>query len=556
MSKLSSIRHIVAWLLPYWRKHWLHACINASMGICSVLLGLGFVAGTRLATDVATGHEQGYTLNEAIAILAVILLVQISLGVVSRWVAAILGVRAQNAMQETMFRDILGADWMSLRRLHSGDVMNRLLRDVGVLVTLLTSEIPSLLTTIFQFTAAFLYLYFIDKRLAIILVIIAPFFLLVSKLYVRRLRRITHDIREKESKVQSIIQESLQHSLVIKTLHRVPYVVERLTRTHLALRKGIANKTVYSSFSATLMNIGFSTGYMVTFAWGAYQLQQHAITYGAMIAFIQLVGQIQGPIRSLSQYVPIFVNASTACERLMELDDMPHEQIEKVYETPQSTPLGIEFCEVSYAYPDSKKQVVQHFSYSFAPGSITAILGETGTGKTTLVRLLLALMPPQSGRVELVDGQGHRTSISPSVRPLIAYVPQGNTLLSGTIRENMLLGNPEATDEMMHAALLDAAADFVLTLPEGLDTHCTESGGGLSEGQAQRVCIARALLRDAPILLFDESTSSLDAQTETRVIENIVNHHRGKTMLFITHRPKVLEYCTQRLDLSQSMATE
>lgn len=526
------------------------------MGIFTVLLNLGFVAATRLTIDIATGVQSRFTLTAALVLLGVIMLLQISVSLTNRWIKAVLGVRAQNTMQQRMYKHILGCDWLTLKGYHSGDVMNRLLKDVNSLVNLLTQDIPDLLTTLFQFTGAFLFLYYLDKKLALLLVIIAPFFLVISKLYVRRLRKITHEVRDTESRVQSQIQESIQHALVVKTLGRATWMLERLTETHRHLRRTIVEKTVYSSLSATLLNIGFAAGYLVTFSWGVMQLQAEAITYGALLAFIQLVGQIQVPLRTLSQYVPIFVNASTACERLMELDNIPSEDIEAtdgatsaLDDTEQHLGLSVEA--VDYSYGQSGRQILSQFSYDFPAGSVTAILGETGAGKTTLVRLLLGLMRPQQGRITMCRPDGTVWEIGVSDRARFSYVPQGNTLLSGTIRENLQLGKPTATEEEMARALHDAAADFVFDLPLKLDTPCTENGGGLSEGQAQRISIARALLHDAPFMLFDESTSALDAKTEERVVENIVGRCKGKTLIFITHRPSVLAYCTQQLHLTR-----
>lgn len=556
MDKLVSFRRLLCWLLPYWRGYGWHAAINAAMGILTVLLNLGFVAGTRLTIDIATGVTQRFTLNTALLLLGAIMVLQILVSLANRWIKAVLGVRAQNAMQERMYRHILGSDWLTLKAYHSGDVMNRLLKDVGSLVNLLTQDIPDLLTTLFQFAGAFLFLYYLDQTLALLLIIIAPFFLIISKLYVRRLRRLTHEVRDTESRVQSQIQESIQHALVVKTLGRAAWMLERLTQTHRHLRSTIVQKTVYSSLSATLLNIGFATGYLVTFSWGVKQLQAEAITYGALIAFIQLVGQIQGPLRTLSQYVPVFVSASTACERLMELDSIPSEQLEATMASTaaadeRSQHLGLSVEAVDYAYGSKGRQILTQFSYDFPVGSVTAILGETGAGKTTLVRLLLGLMRPQQGRILMRRSDGTAWEIGVNDRVRFSYVPQGNTLLSGTIRENLQLGNPTATEEEMVRALRDAAADFVFDLPLQLDTPCTENGGGLSEGQAQRISIARALLHDAPFMLFDESTSALDAKTEERVVKNIIGRCQGKTLIFITHRPSVLAYCTQQLHLTR-----
>ena len=257
----------------------------------------------------------------------------------NRWVRALLGVRAQNRMQQVMFHRLLSRNWMNIRHYHSGDVLNRLFKDVGTLVGLLTDDIPGLITTIVQFIGAFCFLCTMDSRLAWVIVGILPLTLIISKLYMKRLRSLTHQVRAEESKVQSAIQEAVQHSLVIKTLDSLDYVVERLANTQQHLHSKVIEKTKYSSFSATFVNLGFAAGYLVTFAWGVFELQRDAITYGVLLAFIQLVGQIQGPLRSLSSYVPTFINAATACERLMELEQMPADRaaMKRAFASPQST---------------------------------------------------------------------------------------------------------------------------------------------------------------------------------------------------------------------------
>ncbi len=566
MSKLSSYRQILGWLPRFWKKFYLQAILNTLLGVAQVGLNLAFVWGTKLAIDVATTHQQGQaglrSLPQCLMLLGGIMLVQVGLGFANHWVKAILGVRAQNMMQQLLFTRLLGSEWMGLRRYHSGDVLNRLLKDVGALVSLLTEDVPAFITTVCQFLGAFVFLYVMDRRLALIVVIIAPFFILVSKLYVRKMRRLTHEVRESDSHIQSLIQESIQHALVVKTLERVDFVGQRLSSAHHTFTLRVAEKTKYSSLSAMVMNLGFAAGYLFTFAWGVLSLQSGVITYGALLAFIQLVGQIQGPVRALSKYIPVFINASTACERLMELDHLPQE-----VRAPQSphpgvptlpdhmpdlgTPFLLRLEGVSFRYASKSRPILRDCSFDFCPGSITAVLGETGAGKTTLIRLLLALIRPTEGSVLLVTPDGCTRPLTASDRRLFAYVPQGNTLLSGTIRDNLLMGCPTATEEELHTVLHVAAADFVFNLPLGLDTPCSEMGGGLSEGQAQRIAIARGLLRPCPIFLFDESTSALDAQTEELVVERIVRFLHGRTLIFITHRPALLRFATQQIRLER-----
>lgn len=545
MAKLQTYNKIASWLFVQSRVHWFQMLLNVLLGLGYVVATLSFVWATKQTVDIATHSVEG-NINRAICLLIVVMVSQIALGFSSKWVRAVLGVKARNKMQERIFNRLLMSDWLSIKKYHTGDVLNRVMEDVGVVVNLLTEEIPSLLTTLFQLIGAFGFMYLMDKRLAIVVICIAPIFVLFSKLYIRKLRGLTHEVRAMESTVQSCIQESLQHSLVVKTLERVDYVTGRLIDNHVRLRRKVVEKTWYGSISQLVMNLGFATGYFVTFVWGVKNLEAGIITYGALTAFVQLVGQIQHPIRTLTHFVPVFISAFTASERIMELEEIPSE--EGGEECAESVPedYTISFSGVHYSYAAHLRSIIKDFNCEIRQGSAVAILGETGAGKTTLIRLLLCLVHPTSGRIT-IGGE----DVTVVHRRLFTYVPQGNTLLSGTIRDNLLMGNPSATDEQLWEVLHVAAADFVKRLPDGLDTVCGEMGAGLSEGQAQRVCIARALLRKCPIMLFDESTSALDEQTEKKVVERIAEYAEGATLIFVTHRPAVLDHCDQVLHLER-----
>lgn len=544
---LSSYPSLLKWLWKMWQGYRTQALMNVVIGLGVVALDLLFVWATKLAIDIATGVDTQLSLKWAIFLLVCFACGQVGLGICSRWVSAVLGVRAQNKIQHDLYARLLGSGWRELRAYHTGNLLNRLETDVYTVITLLTENFPSFFTTIVKFLGAFLFLFWMDKTLALIVVIIVPFFVICSKLYMRKLRRLTHVIRDNDSKIQSLLQESLQHVVVIKTLGRQRTMLDRLSSLQNLLYRETLRKTKYSTVSSTVINAGFIAGYMLTFTWGTVSLQRGLITYGALIAFIQLVGQIQGPARQLARYVPLFISAFTATERLMELENIHHEATKG--DRLLSGRVGLRLEHLTFAYEKGSKKIFDNFSYDFPPQSITAILGETGSGKTTLVRLLLNLIRAQAGSLYLYDAQGLRLEASPDTRCNFAYVPQGNTLLSGTIKENLLLGRPDATDEELHEALRLAAADFISELPDGIESICGEGGTGLSEGQAQRIAIARALLRRAPFLLLDEATSALDTKTERRVLQNIVSTFEGRTVIVVTHRPEVLQYCTQVLDL-------
>lgn len=543
-SSYSSMQ-ILRWLWSAWRGNRLQAVLNALIGVLMVAVSLAQVWAVKRAIDVAAGSAEG-SLLWAVAVMGLLILTDFGLNISSVWVRNILGIRAQNRMQQRMLNRLLRAEWAGRERRHSGDVINRLETDVNNVVTFLTETLPNTLGVLLLFIGAFSYLFSMDRLLAFVTVAILPLFIGVSKLYVRRMRRLTRMVRNSDSQVQSVLQEAIQHRLLIKTLEGDDAMVGKLAHTQQQLRYHVLQRTRFSVLSNFILNFGFSFSYLVAFLWAAVRMSQHTLTFGGMTAFLQLVNRIQTPARSLSKVIPAFVNVFTAAERLMELEEVPlEEQGEPIA---FDAPCGVRFTDVAYAY-EADAPVIDGLTFDFRPGTCTAILGETGAGKTTMIRLILALIHPQQGQVELYDSR-HAQPLSPRMRCNFVYVPQGNTLMSGTIRDNLLLGRRDASDEEMLQALHQACADFVSELPAGLDTPCSEAGGGLSEGQAQRITIARALLRDRPIMLFDESTSALDPATEQQLLANLLGT-RHRTIIFITHRPAVVKYCDGVLRLDR-----
>ena len=541
-----STKTILRWLWLAWNGNRLQAMLNASIGVMQVVVSLAQVWAVKRAIDVASGSVPG-SIYWAVGVMGLFILADFSLSIASTWVRNLLGIKAQNRMQQRMLDRLLKSQWHGKEAFHSGDVLNRLEQDVNQVVTFLTETIPSSLSVFAMFVGAFCYLFAMDHILALVIVGILPIFLLASRTYVGQMRQLTRKVRDSDSKVQSVLQETIQNRMLIKTLESDNMMVNKLGETQSELRQHVVRRTLFSVFSSVVLNFGFALGYLVAFLWAAIRLADHTLTFGGMTAFLQLVNRIQNPARNLTKLAPAFVAVFTAAERLMELEENPLEQQgEPEY---IDAPCGLKLDNVTFAYSDRERDIVKDLSFDFKPGSCTAVLGETGAGKTTLIRMLLALVSPTKGSVNIYNYSTSR-ELTPLMRCNFVYVPQGNTLMSGTIRENLKLGNIAATDEEMIAALHKSCADFVMELPHGLDTVCSESGGGLSEGQAQRIGIARALLRDRSIMLFDEATSALDPETERQLLSNILAS-RDKTIIFITHRLAVVDYSDQTLRLER-----
>lgn len=536
----------IKWLWNAWKGNRLQAVANASFGILDVVIQMAQVWAVKHAVDVAT-HDTDGNVIFAVGIMLALIICHFGVIIANIWLKNILGVKAQNRMQQRLLDTLLRAKWQGKNQLHSGDVLNRLETDVKNVITFLTETLPSTVSTLLLFFCAFFYLFTMDRILAVIVVIMLPMFILLSKLYMRRMRRLNRDVRNSDSEVQSILTETVQNSLLIKTQLQESAMVQRLENTQASLRENVKERTKFSVISQLILNTGFSMTYIVAFGWSAVRLSAGTLTFGGMTAFLQLVTRVQMPARNLTRLIPQYVDVLTAVERLMQLEDNPLE--EQGEQRVLDGPLGIKLENISFEYTDEEtpKHVISDLSFDFKPQSCNVIVGETGSGKTTLLRLLLALIKPTAGKITIYNEKTGE-ELSPLHRINYVYVPQGNTILSGTIRDNLLLGRSDANDNELHKVLKTACAEFVFELPKGIDTNVSEDGIGLSEGQAQRIAIARALLRPGNIMIFDESTSAVDIDTEEQLLKNILSS-QNKTVIFVTHRMSVCKYSDNTLTL-------
>lgn len=503
-------------------------------------VSLFFIWVSKSLIDTATGHSDE-SISLLIALLIGCMVLRLVLPAFCIRLSSKIDARISNEIRLKTFTSLMESSWPGSDSLHSGDMLNRLTEDIPRVTDMLSKGIPTIMVTATQLAGAVAMLYSMDSRLAWTVLCIMPVALLFSKSYVRRMRQLSKDIRSTDSKIQEHIQENVQHRVLVRTMEFTPHSTGELESLQSSLLRKIMSYTDFSLFSRLMVQLGFYAAYVTAFLWGIFGIRDGSVTFGMMTAFLQIVSQIQNPMLELSRQIPAFARVFTSVERLAELADMPSE--EKGASVRLSEVPGIRIERLTFAYSENSGKVLDDFSHDFTPGSLTAVVGKTGAGKSTLMRLILAILKPQQGRVVLYDENNAFIS-SPMTRCNLSYVPQGNSLLSGTIRDNLLMGNPEATEEELRSALHAAVADFVFDLPDGLDSMCGEQGAGLSEGQAQRIAIARGLLRPGGILLLDEPTSSLDEETEQALLERLSALVKDKTMILITHRERIAELCT------------
>ena len=516
--------------------------VRIIVGITQVMLGLVMIWFSKQFIDVTirTGTDQDVA-NMVILLISLVV-TAILLRQLNYYLTTKANTHQSNTIRLRVFSSLFRRQ-MYEDQLHSGDVTSRLSKDIDTVADVTTSLLPQFIVTGVQLTGAFLLMYSMDARLALALLLVTPLVVAFGKLFAHRLRDMTLDIRKQESTIQMQVQESMEHNAVLRSLGSEQWVTGRLSDMQDQLMGRVLRRTRFTVVSRLLLAFTFSLGYLVAFIWGGLQLRAGVITFGVMTSFLQLVGQIQHPILNMLGMMPQFFYAMASIDRLEELTKCPPQEPATGQEMLVG-PLGIRVSNVSFTYASGDREVLHHFSYDFLPSSKTAIMGKTGVGKTTLFRLLLGFIKPDSGRM-LIYSNSEVCAIGKETRTNFVYVPQGNTLLSGSVRLNLQLAKPDASEQEMLQVLHAACADFVLDLPDGLDSEIGERGRGLSEGQAQRIAIARGLLRPGNVWLFDEVSSSLDESTERELFERLFATYPDKTMIFVTHRSAMSEICDE-----------
>lgn len=516
--------------------------VSVLLGTVRIAVSLAFVWTSKHLVDIATKVSDA-PLSSGIWLFAGVLVLQLCVVLFVNWWDAYSEVKSRNRLRMDTFAKVMSSRWDGRERFLSGDTVNRLEEDVRVVADLLIARLPGVVVTLLQLAAASAYLMTLAPNLLWVLLILMFSAVFGSKMFFRQIRSLMARIRARESELQQHMQESLQHRVLVLTLTNLDRVLEKFGWLQADIESNTRKRLNYNAVARGLMFLGFQAGHAAAFLWGAVGIMHGTVTYGMMTAFLQLVGQVQRPIAEFGRQVPAFIQAIASVERIMDLEELEQEPSSESVIL-EGAP-AVEISGVSYSYPGSPVKVLDNYSAVFPGGSFSVVAGPTGAGKSTLIRLILGLLTPSEGSI-LIGGQ----LAGASLRGNFMYIPQGNSLLSGTIRSNLQLASPDATEDEMRAVLETAMAGFVFDLPQGLDTPCGEVGSGLSEGQCQRIAIARSLLRPGGILILDESTSALDAATEEALLQNLyANYHQKKTIIFVSHRQAVVRFADKVIEV-------
>ena len=538
------------WLFSYSRPYLGKIGLVVVLGVLNTVASLAMVQVSKSIIDNATFG------NEFVRLLVIYMLLVFgmqALSVVNSLLTALLTEKFSFGIRKQIYDKIIQSHWMDVKKYHTGDLMTRLTSDAGNIADGIISTIPGIFLLVIELVMVFFTLFQYSRLLAVLALLVAPVAAFTSWLLGRKLKVLQGRVQESEAAYRSFLQESLANLLIVKAFANEKYSVDRLTRLREERFKWVFRRTKMSLFSSTTMSISFQIGYIAAFSYGVFQIANGSITYGTMSVFLALVNRVQAPVLQLAQQIPRIVMILTSAGRVMELQDIPVEEKQPEQIKPEG--IGVRVEGLSFGY--TAETVLEDTALEIRPGEFVAIIGESGIGKTTLIRLMMSFMSNYRGNITYFNQAGEQEKANAGSREFIAYVPQGNTLFSGTIRENIRMGNLEASEEEIFQALRMAAAyDFVMELPEGLDTIIGERGHGLSEGQAQRIAIARAFVRRAPFLILDEATSALDEKTELSVLQGLQELQPKPTCLIITHRRSILTYCDREIRIQDKRILE
>ena len=546
------------WIFSYSARYKGAIAFYVILGIFSTSMGLVSSIASKYMIDIITGYE---TSKLWVMILIMVGSTVFSLAfssIISR-ISTKLSIDINNDIQADIFDKIVDADWLSLNKYSNGDILNRFNGDIGTVSSNAISWLPTIIIAVYNFVATFFVIMHYDWIMAVIALGSAPVMLLMSRFMIKKQRDYSKKVREMSSQLMTFEVEAFYNFDTIKSFGVAPHYSKKMRWWQGKFRDISLKYNLFSIKTNIFMSILGTVVQFAAFGYCLFRLWTNDITYGTMTLFLQQRSNLSSAFNSVVSIIPAFLNSSVSAHRIRELVELPKEvHIPESGEMDKYIDKGFEvrMDDVNFSYVEGTR-VITDSAFRAKPGEIVALVGPSGEGKTTMIRLILGLIRPEDGGVKLRASGGQEIEMNAETRHLFAYVPQGNTILSGTIAENMRMVKEDATDEEIVEALKVACAwDFVEKLPQQINNSVGERGRGLSEGQAQRIAIARAVLRDAPILLLDEATSALDVTTERTVLCNIVKQHPNKTCIVTTHRPSVLNLCQRVYRVMETHVTE
>lgn len=550
------------WIYAYARHYWLAMIFYTVLGLLGAGLGLGSSVISKDMVDIITGHQTG-ELMKTFCMMVGLAVSNIFIGQATDYASNWISMKVDAEIKADVFEKILETDWESLTNYHTGDLLVRWSSDASTISSGILSFIPNLIINLFRFISAFAIVIYHDWTFAVFAFGSMPVSLLLSRTLMRRMVNNNKRSAAMNAKMSGFNQEAFSNIQTIKAFDTIGLYIERLKnlqKEYISMRMEFRRISMGTSILMSVVSLLVSYS---SYGWGIYRVWSGVISYGTMTLFLSLSGTLTGTLSSLINMVPTAIGLTTSAGRLMDILDMPREdysarsEVSDFAKANEARGISLYLEGVSYTY-HTGTNVFQEASFEAHPHEVIALVGPSGEGKTTMLRLLLSLMPVHAGKAVVYGGgaeDGNKDEaipLTPAARQLFSYVPQGNTMFSGTVAENMRNVKPDATDEEIIEALkLACAWEFIEKLPEGIYSPIKERGGGFSEGQAQRLSIARAMLRRAPILLLDEATSALDVATERRVLRNIMNDTSPRTCIVTTHRPTVLNLCSRVYEIRE-----
>ena len=547
-EKIGNLKEELRWLWQISRTYKTEIFIITVISVIGSIFSLSTNLCLKYVIDTVTGVHKSTVIKYA-TIAVVLMLSNIGFSALSSKIRINIYIKIQNELQLNVYRTIFNARWESLREYRKGDLINRLNSDVSTISNGVIGWWPNLLSILTQFIYSFILIMLNDPIMALIAFLSAPFSAFMSRFMIRRMHEHNLKIKELNADMMAYQTDSFSNLQYIKAFGIADVVRHRLAEKQQNFREENLDYNKVSVLTNTILKLAGLLVTFISYAWGIYRLYQGYITYGTMVMFLQITLTLSGSFNSLLKVIPLTINLGTSASRIIGIENLPSETVtpseaeQKFIDSSFYDGIDIHCKNITFSYSDEPNvNILENTSFSIKSGETVAIIGGSGLGKTTFFRLLLGILTCTKGEINLTNTNGDKMNVSASMRQLFAYVPQGNPITETTIADNIRMIKPQATDEeIIHVLKMSCAYDFIKDLPEGIYAHIGESGKGFSEGQIQRIAIARALIKDAPVILFDEVTSALDEETEWRLLENIKTHLQHKTVIFVTHKINTLK---------------